>query len=236
MNVICKIIGIIFCLISAFFFLLTFVSGFDFSILMIAILLLVVAICVFKTPSYYMNKRRAQSEASPVTSSDAAKSDVVVNEAVPATSADDIIQYSFYVAGISYREKDVINNLFEENDYYSMTKKELVEIDYTDERIFKYIPSFSSVRLEPDPDNEYDKNAIKVLLDDVHIGFVPKEKTTRVANILKRDPVISCSLYGGPYKIIVEDYDDEKEKEVYSIEKDSTAIGAKVTMKYSKES
>ena len=41
-----------------------------------------------------------------------------------------------------------------------------------------------TVSLVPEPDNEYDPNAIRVLLNGVHVGYVPKDKTAEVKSIL----------------------------------------------------
>lgn len=41
-----------------------------------------------------------------------------------------------------------------------------------------------TVRLVEEPDNQYDSNAIKVILNNQHVGYVPKEKTAEVKKIL----------------------------------------------------
>ena len=42
-------------------------------------------------------------------------------------------------------------------------------------RIIRYLSTDAQV--VPDPENEYDPNAVKVLIDGVHVGFVPKGAT-----------------------------------------------------------
>lgn len=64
----------------------------------------------------------------------------------------------FKVAGLSYYEDNYVDIIDPEGDL--------------------------TVNLVPDPDNEHDPNAIKVLLNDIHIGYVPKEKTEDVKKIL----------------------------------------------------
>lgn len=88
--------------------------------------------------------------------------------------------------------------------------------------------------LVPEPDNPKDPNAIKVLVNDVQIGYVPAEKTGVVKELLSSKKVqsVTSEFYGGPFKIITEDYDDEKDKEIYSIEKESHYIGAEITIEY----
>ena len=142
--------------------------------------------------------------------------------------------YSFKVAGISRRQRAIEENLVTENYEYSLSKKELVESGMIDERIYKYDPTVMDADLVPEPDNPKDPNAIKVLVDDVQIGYVPAEKTDAVKKLLSSKQVqsVTCEFYGGPFKIITEDYDDEKDKEIYSIEKESHYIGAEITIEY----
>ena len=116
-----------------------------------------------------------------------------------------------------------------------MTKKEIVDAYMTDESIYKYTFSIDDVQLEPEPDNPRDPNAIKVLVDGVQLGYVPADKTGKVKSLLEKEQIhaITSAFYGGPYKIIHEDFDPEREKEVYTIEKDSQYnIGAEVTIEY----
>ena len=140
----------------------------------------------------------------------------------------------FKVAGISYREKDVIKNLMFENDDFNLSKTEIIENGMTDERIFKYEADIINVELIPEPTNEHDPNAVKVVVDNILIGYVPANKAKRVKKIVEDDRIISlaCAIYGGPYQIVREEYDDEKDKEVYTMEKDSTYIGASISINY----
>lgn len=162
-----------------------------------------------------------------------------VNEEPPAPSPEPekplFKKYAFKVAGISRRQKDITSKLLPENNDYLLSKSELVEIGAIDERIYKYSPIELDAELVPEPDNPRDPNAIKVFVDDVQLGYVPADKTGKVKNLLEKEQIraISSAFYGGPYKIIHEDYDPEREKEVYTIEKDSQYnIGAEVTIEY----
>lgn len=144
-------------------------------------------------------------------------------------------KYAFKVAGISRRQKDITSKLLPENSDYMLSKSELVEIGAIDERIYKYSPIELDAELVPEPDNPRDPNAIKVLVDGVQLGYVPADKTGKVKGLLEKEQIraISSAFYGGPYKIIHEDFDTEREKEVYTIEKDSQYnIGAEVTIEY----
>lgn len=142
--------------------------------------------------------------------------------------------YLFKVAGISRRQRDITDNLMTESYDYGLSKKELVEIGMIDERIYKYDPIMLDAELVPEPDNPKDPNAIKVIVDDILLGYVPADETEKVKKLLdtKQIQAVSCEFYGGPYKIITEDYDYDKDKEVYNVEKESQYIGAEVTIEY----
>lgn len=143
-------------------------------------------------------------------------------------------RYSFKVAGISRRQKDITDNLLSESYDYESTKKELIELGMIDERIYKYTPDVLDAEIVPEPNNPHDPNAIKVLVDGIHIGYVPADKTDRVKKLLETKQLhdITCEFYGGPYKIITGDYDLEKDKEVYTVKKESPYIGAEITIEY----
>ena len=141
--------------------------------------------------------------------------------------------YSFKVAGISFYQEDIIDSLAVENDVYDMTKKELADSYLINEPVYKYLIPVSDVQLEDEPDNPHDPNAIKVLADGVHIGYVPSRNTNKVRQLLKKSPTVICDIYGGPSKIVFEDYNDDG-KEVYTMKKSNHNIGAEVILKYCK--
>lgn len=142
--------------------------------------------------------------------------------------------YDFKVAGVAYHEESLIDNIVFENDDYFMKKSELIELGMVNERIYKYEPSFMNVELVPDPTNEHDPNAIKVIVDGVHIGFVPEKKTAKVKKILDKSEILSlaCGISGGPYRYIKEYYDDDKDKDVYEEEKGEVHFFADISINY----
>lgn len=138
-------------------------------------------------------------------------------------------KYKFKVSGISFRKNEISEELGDYNDDYEMTKKQLLDEGMVDEEIHKYNVYVSKVELVDDPDNPYDPNAMKVVADGVHIGFVPKEKKARVREILSSniDIKISCDVYGGDYKILEED--DDGNCSVNQVEQN---YGAEITITY----
>lgn len=134
------------------------------------------------------------------------------------------------VAGISYREEDV-QSLGVENSEYNLTKKQLIEEGLTDERVYK--TDFYVVRccLIPEPENPEDPKAIKVVADDVHIGYIKKGSCARLHKLLREDRIksVSCEIRSGPYKIIRTDYNEDGD-EVYEMEHDTVPLHAVVTL------
>ena len=126
------------------------------------------------------------------------------------------------VAGTSYRQKE-IEELGEDNPVYSLSVGELRE-DYEDERVFALFFD-DKVDLVPEPENEHDKNAIRVEADGVLIGYVPKSKTKRVRELLASPGFRSVSLeiWGGKYK---------RAREGEPLEKGETDFRAELEFKY----
>lgn len=129
---------------------------------------------------------------------------------------------TFHIAGTSYRE-DAILTLAEENDDYNLSKKELIDNGMEDERIYKYYFPTMRSELIPEPDNPHDPNAIKVLVNGVHIGYVKAGSCSHVKNLLGSGKVSSygVDIAGGPFKRIYEDEDGK-----YQLEKEDRNFSA----------
>lgn len=129
----------------------------------------------------------------------------------------------YNIAGTSYRQKQ-IKELGEENLDYGMSKSEIIECFMCDEKIYQLSFSPDSVILEEEPDNEHDPNAIKVLIDNVHVGYIKRENCIHVKKLINEGKInsISADVYGGKYKIVTSDYDFVKDKDTYELEKDET--------------
>lgn len=71
----------------------------------------------------------------------------------------------FYIAGVKFHEMHkVINDL---------------EVGQT-------------LTLEPEPDNPYDSNAVKILSNDVMLGYVPKKFSAEVSMMIEEGFALSC--------------------------------------------
>ena len=132
------------------------------------------------------------------------------------------------LAGTSYH-MDAIMALAHENPDYDLTKREIIDDDLTDERIYQYTFTDGPVELVDDPDNEYDPNAIKVMVAGQHIGYIKRGSTGRVHNLQRAGRVlgVTAEIYGGKYKVVICD-DDDDGAERYDLIKDETGYGAAI--------
>ncbi len=235
MGIAKKIIGIVFALLGLFLLLISFVGDFSVGIFIAAVLFLLAATAFLKAP-----RPVKISEVTECSEPVPEQTDVAVERSnlqpspdpVPSSDEASVRSYSFKVAGISYRQK-YLDGILIENDDYDMSKSELIDLGMVDEPIYRYIDVVGDVTLLPEADNAYDPDAIKVCINDVHVGYVPSEKTKRVKKILDAEGLsLSCDIVGGPYKIIREDYDEDKDREVYRLEKNNLNIGIEVTLRY----
>lgn len=116
----------------------------------------------------------------------------------------------FRVAGTSYRQ-DALRQIVYENEDYNMSKKQLIDADLSDDRIYEFDYHSKNVELVPEPDNEHDPNAIKVLTNGVHIGYIEASKTSTVRDLIDSGKIDHMSVIaeGGRYKYVTEDDDGD---------------------------
>lgn len=114
------------------------------------------------------------------------------------------------VAGTSYRQAD-IRELGIENDDYTLTKRELEDCFAEYEKVYQFDFYPSNVQLIEEPENEHDPNAIKVVIDGVHVGYIKAGSCSHVKKLLRENKIssISAEISGGKYKMLVpgDDYD-----------------------------
>lgn len=130
---------------------------------------------------------------------------------------------TYKVAGVTFHSEQ-IKKLGIENEDYFKSKCGLIEAGLTDERVWKYEFYVDSVELEPEPTNPEDPNAIKVLVDGEHVGYIKRGSCTHIRKLLDNNEIsnITCTIGGGPYKYVTEEYDEEQEDDVLILEKGET--------------
>ena len=142
------------------------------------------------------------------------------------------VERTYHVAGTTFHE-DSILSLSSENPDYEMSKRDLIDSGMTDERIWEYEFDPYNVQLIPEPENPHDPNAVKVIVDGEHVGYIKTGSCKHILKLLQENRIlkIDCEMGGGNYKIVREEYDDEKEKDVYILEKDSTNFFVVLTIR-----
>lgn len=126
----------------------------------------------------------------------------------PAKKAEKIERV--HVRGVNNNTKNIIA-VATENPDYSLSKRELQE-DFLDERVWQY-QFFVDAKLVPEPENEYDPNAIMVQADGLCIGHVPAGSTAHIRKLMEsgRIKYMDLQIGGGKYKEVTEDDDGEYE-------------------------
>ena len=216
MKKITRAFGVLSCVFGILFLIVSFICDLGFFSLLLSLFIIFFSIVVIKRPEIRPGQRkREECETGPCPSG--------------APRAVEKNVFSFNVAGVSYRQKDILD-LCMENDDYFLPKRDLIGFGLIDEPIYKYAPEFGRVTLVPDPENEYDKSAIKVLRRDILLGYVPQEKCPSVHQIIDGDYAATAEAYAGPYKLVREEWDDDKADYTYAIENVDQNIGLKVTV------
>lgn len=159
-----------------------------------------------------------------------------------------ITKIHFNVVGTRYKRvgnktgqqiiKEIVNKMrregyFDYGKYEDMTDKEIMENTFG-ERIYEFhLESIPFCVMEKEDDNEYDKNAIKVMVgynehDLYHIGYVPREHCEQMRILMKQHRmVIDNRIIGGKYKYV--DLDDYGEEKIYT---DSTPYGLELYVSF----
>lgn len=107
----------------------------------------------------------------------------------------------FEVRGLDYRLEDFLT-LAQENKRYKLSDEEILE-KYPSGRVYRYwLNNLRTVELVPEPDNPHDPNAIKVMLEGVHVGYVPRDLCLAVAEKLQQGYMPKVKVRGGPYKYV----------------------------------
>ena len=132
-----------------------------------------------------------------------------------------------YVAGVAHYKENIIS-IATENPNYKLTKSEIVKKNLCEEMIYQYcFPSYKT-QLIPDLSNQYDSNAIKVLINDKHVGYIKAGSCKHILNLINENKIkkIETTIKGGKYKMVY--FDEEEEK--YLIENDQSEYRIKLSI------
>lgn len=126
---------------------------------------------------------------------------------------------TYRVAGVEHYLDNLLS-MMQPNYLYAYKKQELIDICHTSEPIYKQTVPTDQLELVPEPTNPHDPNAIKVLLNGKLVGYIPAADCPHVLEVLENERALSivCTVEGGKYKMVDEDYDCIKDKSTYKME------------------
>ena len=126
----------------------------------------------------------------------------------PRTQAERTLkEETFPIAGVSYYESN-IQKLATVNPDWKISAKQIVDHGKAGKRIFKNYYVNKPVKLQQEPDNPHDENAIAVFIAGELVGYISRTDNIHVNDILNHREIISVSGFigGGEYKIVDEEY------------------------------
>jgi len=194
----------------------------NFTYLVLAIIFIALGVKLFKKPK--TNKKSSSVNKS-------------INQPVKqdkSSKTSNKKYYTFKVAGVTHKNSQgdniqyligeyVKDQLDPDEAYEGLSNKEILEEHY-DDRVYEVSDLFfgtDEIELEFELNNPYDPNAIKVISKDMgHIGYVPKDETKKVADIINnKEYHLTSEITGGKYKYVDPDEDKVKiEKDFYGVE------------------
>lgn len=134
------------------------------------------------------------------------------------------------IAGVSYRQ-DEIRSLGTINKEYQYTKPQLIKNGLIDKNVYEYTFNPVSVLLVLEPENKHDPNAIKVIIDNIHVGYIKKGSCSHVKKLINSDSIssISAKISGGRSKYVY-CTDDAGSSDSYIMDKDETEFHVEITL------
>lgn len=170
----------------------------------------------------------------PISVPQVTQNDIVVPDQLKSNSCT---SENHHITGTSYYKKniqEILDKFGVPNPWYTTTKNELIDSEMVEERIYSLEDTVIDATLLEEPDNPYDSNAIKVIIDEYVVGYIKRGSCSHVKKILHSGiPVKTIAkIYGGEYKYLSSEWDDEKEEYVYQIEKNRSDYGIILSIQY----
>lgn len=106
---------------------------------------------------------------------------------------------NFKVMGINYK-KDSLESIAIINKTYLLNDEKLLKTGK--KQVYKYHFKDISLSMIDEPDNPKDKNAVKILANNIHIGYVPADLCLEVKHYISigRIKTANITIHGGDYK------------------------------------
>lgn len=120
------------------------------------------------------------------------------------------------VVAESYHKSEIAELGTISQNYYWPSDR-LYEKFVEGDRVYKYNFPELDAQLVPEPENPHDPNAIRVVVDGKTVGYIARNNTARISEIISRGLTVKANITGGPHKEISENEDGMllSEKEDY---------------------
>lgn len=103
------------------------------------------------------------------------------------------------VVGEHYK-KNNIASLVSGNHLYNLPDGTFIEKVQEHESVYRYKYRETTAVLVPEPTNKHDPNAIMVLIDNIHVGYVPAHRCLELKKKLNQIETVTAHISSGDYK------------------------------------
>jgi hypothetical protein len=133
------------------------------------------------------------------------------------------------VAGTSYRQA-AIKAMGTKNPAYALTKAELFKRGL--QEVYEYTFQPKKAELVPEPENPEDPNAIKVLVDGVHVGYIKSGSCAHIHKLIREGRIekIEPQIVGGKSKYLCTYDAGAKSLNDYTLEKNDASFGVQISI------
>lgn len=140
---------------------------------------------------------------------------------------------NYEVKGVFAHEDDIFHKIMERNSTFDYSRRDLIDLYYADQKIYKWVPKNLTAKLIPEDDNQYDSNAVRIDVGGIPIGYIPRGKCNEVRELIRSGKIdnIAYEITGGSYKLLAEDYDCIKDKSTYTMETGRDELAATITIR-----
>ena len=138
------------------------------------------------------------------------------------------------VAGTSFRQA-AIKALGTKNPDYALTKAEMFKRGLME--VYEYTFNPQTAELIPEPENPEDPNAIKVLVDGVHVGYIKSGSCARIHKLIREGRIekIEPQIVGGKSKYLCTYDASAKSLSDYTLERSDASFGVNITIREAKK-
>lgn len=124
-------------------------------------------------------------------------------EFLPIETGGKLVKEDFPVVGVHYHP-DSIKRIAIANPDWRKSAKTLVSEGKAGHPVLHYTYPTKPVRIIPDENGIYDKNALMVFLAGEHVGYISSDDQAHVKRILSGNSIkyITAKAVGGEYKVV----------------------------------